>query len=254
MKTLLLICCIATALPESSLADEVVKERMERIRKEGKEKGQHRLVAIREDLAALEHGASDDLLLRLGRHLVLLSGNDYRLRELQEEAAPLLTKVRDALLRTPGHAEAQERHFLSLRAEVLERKKAWNYLYLAAVDLHRALQHLPSPETVRVLGRMLEDTKGATAETYFPNQPTDVLNVPMSAAEHAVIALHFLPIQQPPVPRNKVVEGEVICGGLQHHQAWIAWWHGVKDGGRTYRFEGSPVTYNHDGVVKPGGE
>ena len=254
MKTFLLICSIATALPNTCPADEAVKERLEAIQKEGTENGKRRIVAIREDLAALERGTNDELLLKLGRHLYFLSSNDYRLRELQEEAAPLRTKVRDALLRTPGHAEAQERHFLALRAEVLERRKAFNYLHLAGVDLHRILRHLPSPETVRVLGRMLEDTKGATAETRFPNQPVDVINVPMSAAEYAVIALHHLPIQQPPVPRNEVVEGEILSGGLQHHQAWLWWWYSVKDGVRTYLFEGSPVVYNHDGVVKSRGK
>ncbi|MBX3739493.1 MAG: hypothetical protein KF712_00775 [Akkermansiaceae bacterium] len=253
MKTFLLICCIATVLPEICPADEAVKEKLERIQKEATETGKRRIVTIREDLAALERGADDELLLKLGRHLYFLSSNNHRIKELQEEAAPLRTKVRDALLSTPGHAEAHERHFLALRADVLERHKAFNYLYLAGVDVYRILPLLPSPETVRVLGRMLEDTKGATAETRFPNQPIDVVNVPMSAAEYAVIALHYLPIQQPPVPRNKVVEGEVICGGLQHHPAWLAWWHGVKDGSRTYRFEGSPVTYNHDGVVKSAG-
>ncbi|RYD32857.1 MAG: hypothetical protein EOP87_12080 [Verrucomicrobiaceae bacterium] len=253
MKTFLLICSIATALPDTCPADEAVKERLEAIQKEGTQKGKLRLVVIREDLEVLERGADDELLVRLGRHLHFLSSDDYRLRELQEEAAPLRTKVRNALLRTPGHAEAQERRFLSLRAEVLAGKRTWNDLHFAGVELHRALRHLPSPETMRVLGKMLEDTKGATAETHFPNQPTDAINVPKSAAEYAMIALHYLPIQQPPVPRNKVVEGEVLSGGLQHHQAWLQWWMEVKDGVRTYRIEGSPVVYNHDGA-NPGGK
>ena len=115
----------------------------------------------------------------------------------------------------------------------------------------RILPHLQSAETMRVLGRMLEDTKGSTPETAFFNQAKESFNQPpVSSAEYAVVALHRIGIQEPPVAMNERTEFLVVGEPMTLKIDWQRWWQEVRDGKRTYRFTGSDVEYGYDGPVK----
>lgn len=147
------------------------------------------------------------------------------------EARDLYFEARRHLLSTPGHA----RHF----AEELEKTRAKdrtkgriNY----AKDLHQyvaeTLVHLPSPETVGVLGKMLEDTRDAPP----PDDPMRDMNGYTMNPHLAAVALSRMKIRNYPLGRH-------FQPVFDDFEPWLEWWKEVKAGRKTFSFEGQNVEY-----------
>jgi hypothetical protein len=238
------LCCLAALslmVPVSSGQDR--SPELEQLRKRAAESNERRLVTIRGELESFREAKSDDLMMKLAWRLHFLSGNDRQMGKPGVEANRLYAEVRGALMETPGHAEVFERRFLTQRADVLAGKRTWNHLHDTGMMMSLSLCHLPSAETMRVLGRMLEDNKGATPEDRFPNQPKEPLTIPSSAAQYALGALNGIGIDRPPTSEKppRLPDDPVNI------DTWREWWREVKEGKRTYRFQGSPVVHHYEG-------
>jgi len=245
-----ILFCLFPLLPLCAIAQESQQTRNERFQKEATRKGLSRLQTIRTDMDALGNGKTDELLIKLGNHLHFLADDRSRLKELRREADELRTELRETLVAIPGHAEAYERLFLRQRAEVVEGRRSWNQLHDTGIHISQSLRHLPSPETVSVLGRMLSDTKGSTAQDRYPGQATEVINFPKSAAEYAVIALYFIGLQDSPLPRTEQLDREMFYQPTSDQvEIWQVWWRQITEGKRTYRLRGSAVSHGPRGPV-----
>lgn len=96
----------------------------------------------------------------------------------------------------------------------------------------QTLGHLPSPETVRVLGELLQDREDTSNPPYTFGSGTN--------AGFAADALKAL-VAEPPVLHdgkyNRIGDIEI----------WQTWYEQIKSGNRTFRFEGDPVEYDLTG-------
>ncbi len=174
-------------------------------------------------------------------------------------------KAQTALLSVPGHAKYYQDKIEAMRAEVLvnfkkseaeiskmqvEGLEVFNDSHYESfcVNAFRVLAHLPSPESVAVLGFYLNDPVGRDGKTLLGGprkMPGDDFGPRPINSEGAAIAIRKLGIEHPPFPPYEdqgmwyVRDGEV--------DAWKNWWNDVKEGRRTYRFKGSSIEYGADG-------
>lgn len=100
------------------------------------------------------------------------------------------------------------------------------------------LQHLPSPDTVRVVGAYLYDAE-ETQEPITMDHVPDSFG-PASNGSLVVDALKHL-IEKPPVgaDRNYQKPSDI--------SAWQIWYEQIKAGNRTFRFKGDPTEYDLNG-------
>ena len=187
-----------------------------------------------------------------------------------EGTADVAAKLRNALIPIPGHAKCFENKIEALREEVLataklsneERTKLQNegkelphisdYEDYCSWKAFPTLGNLPSPETVAVLGRYLNEPTGRDGKTLL-GQPrvtpgSDDISYAPCNAEMAAAAISQLGIENPPYTNphpgmlmRKIPDEQV--------DAWKDWWNEVKAGKRTYRFIGSNIEYGPDGPV-----
>src|SRR5690606_31949032 len=101
-------------------------------------------------------------------------------------------------------------------------------------EVMRILENLPSTETVRVLGEMLSEEWSDPTKTKEDNE--QFLG---SLALNAKSRLVKLPIVDKP-----------IASGPSSLPAWQQWYGQIKDGKRTFRFEGDPQEYNLHGPAR----
>jgi hypothetical protein len=96
------------------------------------------------------------------------------------------------------------------------------------------LKHLPSPETVRVLGDFLSDLSATPVLLH-----QHMKEAPM--AVYALGALAKLPIANKPADTKQDYESE------RDLPKWQQWYEEIKSGKRTFRFEGDPTEYDLNG-------
>ncbi|GAA5115800.1 hypothetical protein GCM10023212_01110 [Luteolibacter yonseiensis] len=110
-----------------------------------------------------------------------------------------------------------------------ERERMWAF---------QTLEHLPSPETVKVLGELLYDDrdpyKGATG--------FEDTGAPRPNFRYASMTLTRLGIQKAPM-KNKYPDGSVGYDDSEV-ETWKVWYEQVKAGTRTFSFEGDDTIYN----------
>jgi hypothetical protein len=94
------------------------------------------------------------------------------------------------------------------------------------------LRHLPSPETVRVLGDMILETEIIDTGEY----PT------IHLASQALQELHHLPLASKPVQNHDVFSDRDL-------ETYRLWYSQIKAGNRTFRFVGDPNEYTLAGPV-----
>ena len=171
-----------------------------------------------------------------------------------------------ALLATPGHAKYFQDKIESLRTEVLatgnisdeeltrlqdegrEIPHVTDYERYCSMTAFPTLQHLPSAETVAVLGHYLNDPVGRNGKNllgYPMRIPGDDLTSRPCNARMATESIRHLGIEHPPYPFAEGRPGEYLPE--KEIGAWKDWWNEVKAGKRTYRFKGSPIEYGADG-------
>ena len=163
---------------------------------------------------------------------------------------PVFRAAQAALLTIPGHAEYYRDKILNTREAVKEELKGidterrlgslTHYSYKFS-DFNnermyglQTLEHLPSAETVRVLGELLSDEWVSP----IPIQG-EKLDTPLCGS--AVVVLERLPIANKPIknPRD-VPDAEKL-------ESWRRWFQQIKDGKRTFRFEGDATEYDLNG-------
>lgn len=153
-------------------------------------------------------------------------------------------KLQSELLSIPGHAEFYAKSIWESYAAYRDSdhpKHSGSADWFSRESQYalETLQHLPSPETLRVLGEMLDEEW----QRVLPPEST-VQTVPSALAKQAAWTLIELPLRDMPTPhfeRNKAKD---------HLSAWQQWYAEVKSGQRTFSFKGQAVEYrfNPDGT------
>lgn len=162
-------------------------------------------------------------------------GNNRQMTDKQRE---IYSRTQELLLSTPGHAEYYEKRILRLWNDFREKlkndpSKANGSTYLGGTHYDfPVLRHLPSPETVRVLGDMILETEIIdTGEC-----PT------IHLASQALQELHHLPLASKPVQNHDVFSDRDL-------ETYRLWYSQIKAGNRTFRFVGDPNEYTLAGPV-----
>lgn len=180
--------------------------------------------------------------------------SDWADRLNVQPAFGLLKEVQAELVSIPGHAEHYRRKMEEGMARFEATPEGKRSLLMGAFgskqsEIFRALEVMPSPETVKVLGDYLSDERGWDSEKGH-EVPTDgegnidgegLMNMQRKNCDMAVRSLARL-IENPPESEN--IYPPVAL------PAWRLWYNQVKAGNRTYRFKGNPVEYDLNGPVE----
>jgi len=156
------------------------------------------------------------------------------------ERVAVYDRAKEVLLRIPGHAQYYEERI----REAYEPLKGPNPnlgINRAGTEMmygFQTLEHIPSPETLKVLGEMLFEM--------WELPPTGEYTPP-ALAERAVITLGALKIRE--TPWRPVTTTGDLSGAIP---AWQVWWEEVMSGQRAFSFEGQSVEYRFktDGSVE----
>lgn len=156
--------------------------------------------------------------------------------ELSPEAADLYRVARDTLLAIPGHAEYYGKEIHKLMDETMQTRadshlRGWAFA---------TLEQLPSIETVKVLGELLYDDRDPWKDADFGDTGSPVLNF-----RRASMALTQLGIKKAPVKNVSTSAGFE----LSDVNTWQLWYEQVRDGSRTFSFEGDDKNYSLSGPV-----
>jgi hypothetical protein len=167
----------------------------------------------------------------------------------------LYYKIQKTLLATPGHAQHLAKKIEEARSEGVISRDAYRYL-------NETLVHLPSPESVAVLGHYLNDERDKPSPT--PPSGTCGARYPgtfMLAFEGlSKIGLRDLPVTdlrvvvEKPAPGEKWTEEQLLQAELKKITAsylkqlealrsYRNWWEGVKSGQHTFSFKGQALEY-----------
>jgi len=166
--------------------------------------------------------------------------------------------IQSVFLSTPGHAEYYRDKIEGLTIPYLKSSEVWdktgkdpmvNGKYIGTLygELDRArmwslqtLRELPGPETLRVLGEMLNDERMRIK--LLPDKSNlEEVHFVDSNSQEAAYTLHQM-IESPPT-------------GMQYFDydrdmpVWQNWWRQVKEGRRTVRFKGDFQEYGFNGPV-----
>ena len=147
--------------------------------------------------------------------------------------------IQRSLISIPGHAEYYRNKILSTQEDYKEKRDGpARHEYLTQQRYgFETLRHLPSPESVRVLGEMMSnDWAPPGNETEAISERLPVLSL------RSVAALSQLPIRDKPFDQPGTVENR-----MERVEAWRIWYEQIKDGKRTFRFEGDPTEYDLNG-------
>ncbi len=179
----------------------------------------------------------------------IVRGVGSNLENASEEGRLLYLEAQSMLLAIPGHAEyfrdriLEARSRLDQASEVGEKAAARSAMGYAQNEGFGALRHLPSVETVRVLGEFLNDDRGRTV---LPANPTydekEEAKQERPSSVGAAAALQALPLTFKPV--KQVSE---YSFPYENVHPWQLWYEQVKAGKRTFRFEGDPQEYDLNG-------
>lgn len=170
-----------------------------------------------------------------------------------QPSSDLLTEVQTELVSIPGHAEHYRRKMEEGMARFEATPEGRRSLLMGAFgskqsEIFQALEVMPSPETVKVLGDYLSDERGWDSEKGH-EIPTDdegnidgegLVNVQRKNCNVAVSSLARL-IENPPESENVYPTAAL--------PAWRLWYNQVKAGNRTYRFKGDTTEYDLNGPV-----
>jgi LPXTG-motif cell wall-anchored protein len=158
-----------------------------------------------------------------------------------EEELKVLETMVSVLTNIPGHAEYFERRRARLREASEDFLQDTEY-HRACETLQETLAHLPSPETVRILGRLLERTD----DIYTREQDMWMLEqenkgkhmrwfVPAYMGGSTLLKLGLREY-----PKGSGPEGEFRTNDIERMRAW---WAEVKSGQRAFSFKGQKVKY-----------
>ena len=179
------------------------------------------------------------------RRLGVLRNTAYRPSDLQQ----LFRDIQDEMINTQGHAQyfADEIERIRKSEESLPSGQRVDYHRWRKWYLHETLKNLPSPETVDVLGRYLDDERDTPPRTNFPLE-----NAYYASLSLGEIGLRDKP--ELPIPS--------LGTWRKTRDVWKAWYESVKAGERSFSFvgqnkqyrfqaDGSVITSPYDGPPDP---
>lgn len=158
-----------------------------------------------------------------------------------EEVDSIYTKLQSEFLSIPGHAQ----YF----ADEIKQEQAKVATYPAntgprvSYDSNRqiafeTLAHIPSPETVKVLGEFLSDERDRHEMTPEETAGQSCLSGGSTGnSTYATKALEKSALRGKPYRPGSVLENDVAKA------AWRKWWEGIKAGRETFSFSGQIVEY-----------
>ena len=162
-------------------------------------------------------------------------------------------KIQKEVLSIPGHAK-----YFADELERLRLDPRSDYERIRATYLAETLKHLPSPETVSVLGHYLgdmrdmpidENPKYNEAVRSGRIKPADWIPLPQNAWL-ATYALSNIGLQNPPFEPVADYSFIRFAPSAESLPKFRAWWDDVKSGKRTFSFVGQTVEYRFkpDGI------
>lgn len=147
--------------------------------------------------------------------------------------------IQSLLLSIPGHASyfATEIRREQKDAEGLPTNYGERVGYDFRRSMHfRTLAHLPSPETIQILGQFLHDEKDAPVPEVSPN--SDWGRNPRANCWGAVATIADIGLRAPPVTRHSGWDDD--GSALAKCRSW---WAEIESGSRTFSFRGQNVEY-----------
>lgn len=198
-------------------------------------------------LNAVDSIPRDEKIEILGKAAAL--GTDPR---MDEEKREIFDRAQAALLAIPGHAEYYRDRINSTREKMEAALAAGNqadyqtYRHQLSDEImygFETLSQLPSVETVRVLGEFLFDERGYVKmpldNTTEKQRYDSIKHGPVyRISAKSLAALPIVGRLEPP---------RMEFGGPEDTKAWKQWYQEIKDGKRTFRFEGDPTEYDLNG-------
>ena len=221
------------------------------------------LLERREMMARAKTNFDEQAITDLSR---VIRGIGRNINRSSNEAKELYYESQTLFLSKPNHASYYQKKIEAMRTEVLANDKKSeaeiskmqeegldvlhysDFDRFCSMDAFPTLMHLPSPETVKVLGFYLNDPLGRDGKTLsgnLRNPSGDYGGGSPCNAELATWAIRNLEIEHPPFPPLQDRVGPRMSE--EEVDAWKGWWNEIKDGKRTYRFIGSPIEYGADG-------
>ena len=148
------------------------------------------------------------------------------------ERVAVYDKAKEVLLAIPGHAHYYEERIRDAYEPLKgpNPNLAINHAQTEMMFGFETLKHLPSPETVRVLGEMLSETWELRPNGDY---------TPPALAHPAMTTLGDLGIRDAPW-RPIITSTFDLPGALP---AWQAWWEKVSSGQRAFSFKGQSGEY-----------
>ncbi len=151
----------------------------------------------------------------------------------------IFDQIQHAILTIPGHAEYYRDRILDAQERFKKREgqAPWSDYDREQMYGFQTLVHLPSPETVRVYGDLLSNH-------WLPpgNETAPISEKRLPLSQRALSGITKLPIRDKPFKIALTQENLADA-----HAAWLQWYEQIKDGRRTFRFEGDPVEYDLNG-------
>lgn len=155
-------------------------------------------------------------------------------------------KLKQVLLSIPGHAEYYRDRILAAQEEYLaDRTSIWagskqNRYYSAMREAYATLAHLPSVETMRVFSELIDNDRVPPGNNSLP-----IAEQVAPPSVFAVKAVSQLPLVKKPSPIDGTnTHAEEL---REHLPDWRRWFQEIKDGKRTFRFDGDPTEYDLNG-------
>ena len=168
----------------------------------------------------------------------------HPVHDSSSEVGSLYRRLQTEILAIPGHADFYAEPILeSYRAyrDPTHPKHSGSMTWFSSSSRYgfATLKHLPSPETVRILGDMLWE------EWERKLEPESTVHIPSALAHQAVWTLLDLPLRNKPTEHFERYETE------DYLPAWQDWYEKVKAGEIPFSFVGQAVEYRFqpDGTV-----
>jgi hypothetical protein len=141
----------------------------------------------------------------------------------------LFIEAQQKMLLIPGHAQ----YFADKLEEIRKTKPKTDDGFERSLYIAKTLIHMPSPETIRVLGNYLHDERDTPPERNWTPE-----NAHLAAYALSRIGLRDFPFEGPLVPYSLT-----IWPDLKQLPDYRAWWEEVNSGQRTFSFKGQSVEY-----------
>ncbi len=168
-------------------------------------------------------------------------------RPMTYEQQEVYEKVQDLFITTPGHAEYYAIKLADARKAAADTFES-NYLktYREAGEM---LSHLPSVETIKVLGRLLENDTDYVDSKMTHKEMSDLFfkymnegkNSPLFTNNSSALSISVL---------NKLGVRGLPSSNLgryvmmdDYRNTFLKWWDEVKSGQRTFSFVGQKIEY-----------